>query len=239
MNGDLHLVAGLFEHLAIQPAEGARTLDAARNPQRVIGVLGENYVMRREARADQRELAARGIVHGELPAGRIEREHFRRRMVRALLAEVRVGGRTHARGHPDTAFLVHHLIVYAGLAVPDGFGPPIRRRRHRVGFRRRRLRITYRVFDLRRRIRHRIEHREIVRTFFGRAVELAIGVDGGFAPVGRDQVMHITGGRTPVPQREHNVALHALRPRGFIERKFAGGDPIGPVSPQCKRPVGI
>src|SRR5262249_57711193 len=33
----------------------------------------------------------------------------------------------------------------------------------------------------------------------------------------------------PVPHRDHDVALDALRPRRLRLRQFAGGDPVGPV----------
>src|SRR4029450_11966398 len=81
--------------------------------------------MGREASRDQGELAARRIVHREMAAGALGRGYLGGRMVGALLAEIRMGGRAHARGHPHPSLLVHHLIVDAGLAVPDRLGSPI------------------------------------------------------------------------------------------------------------------
>ena len=137
---------------------------AAAGPQRLVGVLGEDQVMRREAGADQRELARRRIVHGQMAVGVFEREHLRRRMVRALLAEVRIGRRTHPRGEPDASLLVHHRVVIAGLAVPDRVRLPSTARApsaspfddgvfgSRTGY-----------FHLGRRMRHRIEDRHVIR----------------------------------------------------------------------------
>src|SRR5262249_41566899 len=51
------LVAGLLEHFAVEPAENRRLRAAGAGPQRLVGVCGEVQVMRREAGADQRELA--------------------------------------------------------------------------------------------------------------------------------------------------------------------------------------
>ena len=53
------MVAGFFQHPAIDPTGHARTGAAARQPQRIVGVLGEDQVMGWEAGIDQRELAGR------------------------------------------------------------------------------------------------------------------------------------------------------------------------------------
>src|SRR5215471_15559976 len=97
-----------------------------------------------EARADERELARRRIVHGQMTIGAVEREHLCRRMLRAFLTEVRIGWRTHPCGEPDSSLFVHHWVVIAGLAVPDGVSPPVWRGRHWRLPRRRCLRITHR-----------------------------------------------------------------------------------------------
>ena len=54
----LLLVAGFFEHLAVEPADDAAGRTAGAGPQRVVGVLGENQMVRRKAGVDQRELLA-------------------------------------------------------------------------------------------------------------------------------------------------------------------------------------
>ena len=46
-----------------------------------------------------------------------------------------------------------------------------------------------------------------------RAVDQAVGVDRGIAPVGRDLVVQVGLRVGPVPQRDDDVALDALRPR--------------------------
>src|SRR5262245_7182644 len=128
-----------------------------------------------KARADERELARRRIIHGQMAIGGFEREHLCRWMVRPFLTEVRIGRRTHPRGEPDPSLFVHHRIVIAGLAVPDGFGSPVWRGRHRRLLGRRRLWIADRHFYLGRRMRHWIEDWHVIRAFFWRPVELAIG----------------------------------------------------------------
>ena len=142
-------VAGLFQHPAIDPAGHARAGAAAREPQRVVGVLGEDQVMGREAGVDQRELAGRRIEHRHVPRRAVDREHLGRRMIRALAAERRIGGRTQAHREPRTALLVHHRVVRVGLRVPDRLVAPVGRRRHRIGAVRRRLRIEHRMTDRR------------------------------------------------------------------------------------------
>ena len=67
---DRALVAGLFEHLAVEPADDLVARVAAR-PQRLVRVFGEHEVVRLEARADQREV---GPVFGSY----IERCRFER-----------------------------------------------------------------------------------------------------------------------------------------------------------------
>src|SRR5207244_8990121 len=62
----LHLVAGLLEQLPVQPANHAAGGAAGAGPQRVVGVLGKDQVMGGEAGADERELARRRIVHGQM-----------------------------------------------------------------------------------------------------------------------------------------------------------------------------
>jgi hypothetical protein len=125
--------------------------------------------------------------------------------------------------------------VHAGLAVPDHFLAPIRRRRQRIVLRRRRLGIAHRHFHGGGGVGLRIEHGEEVRALLGRAVELTVGVDSGLALVGRDLVMQIGLGAGPVPDRDDDVALDTLRPRGLRCRQLARGDAVGPVREHFKR----
>src|SRR5207253_3975197 len=85
-----HLVAGLLEHLAIEPAEYTRAGDPAAGPQRVVSVLGEDQMVRREAGADQGELAGRRVVHRQLTTGFLQRKYLGRGVVRSGLAEIGV-----------------------------------------------------------------------------------------------------------------------------------------------------
>ena len=90
------------------------------------------------------------------------------------------------------------------------------------------------MFHLGRRMRPRIEDRHVIRAFFRRSVELAIGVERGLAPVGPDQIVQVGRGAAPVPQGKNDVALHTLWPLRLRERQFAGGDAIGPIGPQTE-----
>ena len=220
------LVAGLLEHLSIQPADDARAGDPGAGPQRVVGVLGEDEMVRGETRADQREFAVRRIVHREVTVGRFERDQLRRRMGRALLAEVRIRRRTDAGGEPGPSFLIHHRVVIARLAVPDGIRSPVRRGRHPVGLRGRRLRIADRMQHLGRGMAHRVQDRHIIRALLRRSIEFAVGIDPGVAPIGPDQIVEIGRGAAPVPQSQHDVAFHTLRPRRLVEGQLVGSDPV-------------
>ena len=51
----LHRIAGLVEHLGVEPADHRA---AAAGPQRVVGVVAELQVMGLEARVDERVLAS-------------------------------------------------------------------------------------------------------------------------------------------------------------------------------------
>ena len=88
-------------------------------------------------------------------------------------------------------------------------------------------------------MRVRIEHREIIRALIGRTVELDVGVVSRLAPIRRDQIVHVAGGRAPVPQRKDDVALEPSRPVGFCERQLACSDAVGPVAPQRERPRSV
>ena len=139
------------------------------------------------------------VVHRKMAVRALDRERLRRRMVRAFPAEAGIRRRPHARREPDASLFVEHRIVHARLAVPDRVLAPVRRGRHRIVPRRRRRRIAHGMHDLGRDVPHRIEHRNAIGAFFGRAVDRAVRVDGGFALVGRDLVVQIGGRAAPVP----------------------------------------
>ena len=43
----------------------------------------------------------------------------------------------------------------------------------------------------------------------------------------------------PIPHRNHDIALDALRPIGFRKRQFTGRDPVRPVSEEFERNLGV
>ena len=147
-----------------------------------------------------------------------------------------IGRRAHARGEPHAPLLVEHRVVHAGLAVPDRLVAPVRRGRHRVLLRRRRVRIAHRASSPaspcgspgRAPGRGRCSPRARRRC---RPLALTRRV----ALVGRDLVVQVVLGPGPVPQREDDVALDALRPRRLRRRQLAGGDAVGPVGEELQR----
>ena len=195
--------------------------------------------MGREAGADQRERLGAAVVHRQMPVRALEREELRRRVVRALAAELRILGRPDTRGEPDAALLVHHRIVDRGLAVPDRLLAPVGRRRHRKLFRRRRLRIAHRHPELRRRVGDGIEHRQKIGAFLRRAVDRPVGVDARVAPVGRDLVVEVILRAGPIPHADDDVALLALRSGRLRLGQLARGDAVRPVGVERQRPLGV
>ena len=103
----------------------------------------------------------------------------------------------------------------------------------------RRVGIAHRHVDRRRGVLHRIEHRQILRAFLGRAIERTVGVDGRIASVGADRIVQIGLRVRPVPQRHDEVALDPLRALRRGRRHGAGGNPVGPVGEQFQRALGV
>src|SRR5258708_25006583 len=95
-----HVIAGFLEHLAVEPADGARAGDPVARPERLVGVLGKYKVVRWEAGADERELSARRIVHGEMPTGVLLRELLVVRIALALLSGIPICLMEHSCGRP-------------------------------------------------------------------------------------------------------------------------------------------
>ncbi len=62
-----------------------------------------------------------------------------------------------------------------------------------------------------------------------RPVDRTIGVDRRIAPVGGDQIVQVLLVVVPVAQRDHDVALDALRTCRLGERQLALLDALGPV----------
>ena len=111
----LFLVAGLVEHLGVQPAHD---LAAAARPQRAVRVFREHQVVGPETGADVCELLGLRIPHGEVAVGGGDRKQFRGRMRRPFLAERRVVAGAYRRGHPHPAPFVEHRVVHVVLAGP-------------------------------------------------------------------------------------------------------------------------
>ena len=103
------------------------------------------------------------------------------------------------------------------MAIPDSLIPPNRR-----GLQRLRLagsiRIAIRNLHPASGVVHRVEHRKRVAALFGRSVDQAIGVQARIALIGRDFVVQITLRIGPVPLRDHDVPLDALRTRRSLRR---------------------
>ena len=85
----------------------------------------------------------------------------------------------------------------------------------------RRVRIAIGNLDAADGVVHRIEYRQIIAAFLRRTVDQAVRVHAGVALVGGDFVVEIHFRAGPVPLRDHDVALEALRPRRRLSRQFA------------------
>src|ERR1700676_302807 len=107
---------------------------------------------------DERELFRLWIVHRELAATGFEGEQDSRRMARAFVAESRVFAAADSGSNPQATLPIEHRIVNIGLAVPDRFVAPVRRRRNNfIVCTRWRFRITHAEFHLAGRRPHRVK----------------------------------------------------------------------------------
>src|SRR5215468_5793873 len=88
-------------------------------------------MMRAEAGIDEFIFHRFWIEHGNLARTLVDWEGLGVRVLRALLAPVRVIHAAHSRRQPDTALLVEHRVVIVGARVPQNFATPIRRIRRR------------------------------------------------------------------------------------------------------------
>ena len=75
----------------------------------------------------------------------------------------------------------------------------------------------------------RVQYGDEIRTVLWRPEERTISVDRGIALVAGNQVMQVVLLVHPVPQRHHDIALHALRPLRLGVRQFAFGDTVAPI----------
>ena len=194
--------------------------------------------MRAEAGVDRREFLRFGIVHRHLARvleeallRHVERVHLRRMQRRAFLAIVRdVLRRAVLRRPIDAPVLVHRRGVRVDLAVPGLLRTEIRRGiDDRVRERRTRRPVADRRLYRRLCVMHRVEDRLRVARQLGVAIDRAVGVDRGLAPVGRRQIVEIVLGVEPVAHRDDKVALDTDRPRRAASRQFARLDAIGPI----------
>ncbi len=216
-------VAGLVEHLGVDPADIAAAAAGAR-PDRFILVVAELEVMRAEAGLVGGVFAGLGIIHRHPAIGAVERKLDGGRMRRALLAEVRIVRLVTRCGEPQAALPVEHRVVIVRPAVPDVLLAPVGRRlqdferagvagpegvRH-VGRRRQ--------HEVGRDVLHHIEDRHVVAGMLALAVDRTIGIDGRVAPVAGDQVVQVLLRIVPVTQRDDDVAFDTLRPGRLRER---------------------
>ena len=186
-----------------------------------------------EAGVDEGVLHRLRIEHRQRPVGLLEREQLGGRMVRALLAEVRILRPAHRRRQPHPALPVEHGVVVVGLGVPELLVAPIGRGTERLVHGRvpgskpfRRVRVAHRRLEVGHRVRLGIEDRQDVGRVFGRAEHRAVGVDRRIAPVRSDQVVQIFLRVAPVPGRDDDVALEPLRPRRLVLGQLALGDAV-------------
>src|SRR5580658_7781972 len=125
-----------------------------------------------------------------------------------------------------------------GVTVPDRLIAPEYRWAYRVVLAARSRRIAIRMLDQFGGAMNGIKHRDEIRAFLGRAVDRAVGVDGGITLVRRNRVVEIHLGRTPLPRADDHVALDPFRTLRLVKRQFAGGDAVGPVREHAIAAIG-
>src|SRR5204863_3834184 len=82
----LLLVASLLKRFPIQPANDAALGATCAGPQRVVGILGEDQMMRGKAGTDQSDFAGLWFVHRKMAVGAVDGEHLGRWMFGTCLA---------------------------------------------------------------------------------------------------------------------------------------------------------
>ena len=81
----------------------------------------------------------------------------------------------------------------------------------------------------------RIEDRHHVGAVLGASRTLAVGIDRRVAPIRGDQVVQVMLVVEPIPGRDDDVALDALRPRRLRMGQLALGDAVRPVREVAER----
>src|SRR5258708_11731305 len=100
-------------------------------------------------------------------------------MIRALLAEIRVGRGPDPGAEPYPSLAIHHRVVNARVAVPDRLLAPVGRGLHRQVRGGRRLGVVDRMLDEVRAVVYGVERRNHVGALLWRAVDRATGVEPG------------------------------------------------------------
>ena len=174
------------------------------------------------------------VVHLQVPARARQRKQLRGGMRRALLTEGGILGRPHRRGQPQASPLVEHRVVHVVLAGPDRFFTEVRGGRRHLRRGRRRARVAHVKRNLADGVRLRIEHRDVVGAQLERAVQQTVRIDRRLAAIRRHHVVQVRLRIRPIPHRDHDVALDALRP-WRRRRHFAAVDAIGPIGEEQQR----
>ena len=233
----LLFIVRLLVHLRVHPADDGTGQFV--EIERFVGIGIELQVVRAVARVDQRELLRAGIVERHLAEALLQREPLRKLVLR-VAAPGGVLVRTDLRRHPDAPLAVHHGVVRIGRVVwrvaPEMLVAPPERRTIRLGKARR---------DVGARRAGRNLHFECTVLFWiqhdqramagGHRVDPTAGIDSWVVLRRGDLVVHERVIGTPVPQRHHQIAFDAFRPRRR-RRHVAFGDAIGPVGQRTGGP---
>ena len=84
-------------------------------------------------------------------------------------------------------------------------------------------------------MRDRVQHRHIGFAELECAIDRAVGVDRRITLVGRSLIVEIRLRVGPIPLRDDDVALLALRPRRRLGRQLTRCDAVGPISEHGQR----
>ena len=227
-------VVCLVVHLRVEEPDH---LGAAARPDRVVCVFSKLEMHRAVASVDHRELLGLRIVNEQLEVVVARnRKQLRRWVVRSLFAEGRlILAFSELAGGPEPALLIEHHVVEAHLRGPRDFFAPRERDVTLTGLRPALLLVirNQRRIAQRHRRRHPciangIECDHCVATVLFGPVNQTVCVQRRVPRIGRHDVMDEPLLCRPVPERDDDVALDALRTRGR-RRHFSGGNPIEPV----------